>query len=239
MSHTADHHMNECLTQLTRKHLELTRSVKKQLQLRKELTHDNINKFIGACIELPHLYLVTQYCPRNSLQDILNNEDSPLDNMFVTSLVQDLIRGMSFIHDSELIYHGNLKSSNCLVDSRWTLKLTDFGLSSLGPPDLNDFDDDETARGLLWTAPELLRCRRRSSISSSSHGNHFHHSSQHNNNSSISYSSISSHAPRGGVTGSQKGDVYSFAIILYELYGKSGPWGHTRLSSARKYMHFI
>lgn len=35
---------------------------------------------------------------------------------------------MIYIHDSELKFHGKLKSSNCVVDSRWVLKLTDYGL---------------------------------------------------------------------------------------------------------------
>lgn len=38
---------------------------------------------------------------------------------------------MAFIHSSELRSHGNLKSSNCVVDSRFVLKITDFGLHSL------------------------------------------------------------------------------------------------------------
>ena len=38
---------------------------------------------------------------------------------------------MAFIHSSEIRIHGNLKSSNCVVDSRFVLKITDFGLHSL------------------------------------------------------------------------------------------------------------
>ena len=40
-------------------------------------------------------------------------------------------QGMAYIHSSEIKSHGNLKSTNCVVDSRFVLKITDFGLHSL------------------------------------------------------------------------------------------------------------
>jgi len=38
---------------------------------------------------------------------------------------------MTFIHNSVIVSHGNLKSSNCVVDNRFVLKITDYGLSSI------------------------------------------------------------------------------------------------------------
>lgn len=38
---------------------------------------------------------------------------------------------MLFLHNSVIVSHGKLKSSNCVVDNRFVLKITDYGLSSL------------------------------------------------------------------------------------------------------------
>ena len=35
---------------------------------------------------------------------------------------------MTYLHSTDIKSHGHLKSSNCVVDSRFVVKITDFGL---------------------------------------------------------------------------------------------------------------
>lgn len=42
---------------------------------------------------------------------------------------------MLFLHNGAICSHGNLKSSNCVVDGRFVLKITDFGLESFRDPE--------------------------------------------------------------------------------------------------------
>ena len=97
------------------------------IQMR-DLRHENLVPFIGACVETNNIAILTQLCARGNLNNVLNNTDYPLDNMFIASLIGDLIKGMIYLHESEILYHGNLKPTNCLVDSRWVLQISDFGL---------------------------------------------------------------------------------------------------------------
>ena len=38
------------------------------------------------------------------------------------SMATDIARGMTLLH-SKRLYHGNLKSNNCIIDDRWTVKI--------------------------------------------------------------------------------------------------------------------
>ncbi|GLG93656.1 Guanylate cyclase 32E, partial [Gryllus bimaculatus] len=136
--------------------VDLTRPILLELKKMKDLHHDHLVRFLGACLDPPNCYLLTEYCPKGSLQDILENEQFKLDWMFRYSLMQDLVKGMCYLHSSDMRSHGNLKSSNCVVDSRFVLKITDFGLCSLRSM-RSDSSEDENSYS-YWHIFNLTFC---------------------------------------------------------------------------------
>ncbi|XP_019476836.1 atrial natriuretic peptide receptor 1-like, partial [Meleagris gallopavo] len=170
---------------LNRKRIELTRKVLFELKHMRDVQNEHLTRFVGACTDPPNICILTEYCPRGSLQDILENESITLDWMFRYSLTLDIVKGMQFLHNGVIMSHGNLKSSNCVVDSRFVLKITDYGLESFRVAPDGD-DSHALFAKKLWTAPELLRME----------------------------------IPPA--RGTQKGDVYSFGIILQEIALRNG-----------------
>ncbi|XP_070581797.1 atrial natriuretic peptide receptor 1-like [Ptychodera flava] len=179
--------------------VNLSKEDVEELKSIRNMNHENVNKFYGACFEQSNNFLLTAYCPKGSLEDILENEDIKLDWMFKISFISDLIEGIHFIQKSVFGSHGNLKSTNCVVDKKWVLKLTDFGCGKLrskqsqGIPEhehgSNAAISDELQnswRKLLWTAPELLRDVNRP------------------------------------YNGTKAGDIYSFGMILQEITQRRG-----------------
>uniref|UniRef100_A0A8C8MIA4 Guanylate cyclase n=1 Tax=Oncorhynchus tshawytscha TaxID=74940 RepID=A0A8C8MIA4_ONCTS len=163
-----------------KKRIELTRMVLFELKHIRDVQNEHLTRFIGACIDPPNICIITEYCPRGSLQDLMESETITLDWMFRYSLINDIVKGMAFLHNSVIVSHGNLKSSNCVVDSRFVLKITDYGLASFREKS-NMEDTHAYYARKLWAAPELLR------------------------------------AECPPPCGTQKGDIYSFGIILQEL----------------------
>nr|XP_013047777.2 atrial natriuretic peptide receptor 1-like isoform X2 [Anser cygnoides] len=117
------------IKKIMKKAFTLTKSIRKEVKQVRELDHPNLCKFIGGCIEVPNVAIVTEYCPKGSLSDVLLNEDIPLNWGFRFSFATDIAQGMAYLHHHK-IYHGRLKSNNCVIDDRWVCKIADYGLQS-------------------------------------------------------------------------------------------------------------
>ncbi|KAA0706334.1 Heat-stable enterotoxin receptor [Triplophysa tibetana] len=131
----------------------------------------NLTKFYGTVKFDSGVFGVFEFCDRGSLRFVLDDkisypDESFMDLEFKISVMYDIAKGMSYLHSSNVAVHGRLKSTNCVVDNRMVVKITDFGCNTILPPGKD-----------LWTAPEHMRVQ--------------------------------------GI--SQKGDVYSFAIIAQEI----------------------
>ncbi|XP_006822860.1 atrial natriuretic peptide receptor 1-like, partial [Saccoglossus kowalevskii] len=184
---------------VNRRSIHLTREVLMELKQVHDFSHPNINPFVGACIDYPNICVVYHYCSKGSLQDVLENDSIKLDWMFKMSFALDIAKGMEYLHSSPIESHGKLKSSNCLIDSRWCCKIGDFGLKSfIASDEQRSHGEHAEYRRLLWAAPELLEIEK---------GNIFQ---KHE-------------------IGSQKGDVYSYSIILQEIATRGGPYCMTDL----------
>lgn len=72
--------------------LTLNRSLMLELKNMKDLQHEHLVRFYGACLEHPDACILTEFCPKGSLQDILENEQIKLDWMFKLSLMHDLVK---------------------------------------------------------------------------------------------------------------------------------------------------
>ncbi|VDM38611.1 unnamed protein product [Toxocara canis] len=95
----------------------------------KLVEHDNLNKFYGICFNQQNEFLVLWVlCSRGSLEDILFNDELKLGRSFQASFAKDTVKGLQFLHSSPLQCHGFLCLQNCLVDSNWTVKLTNFAI---------------------------------------------------------------------------------------------------------------
>ncbi|XP_055899976.1 atrial natriuretic peptide receptor 1-like [Biomphalaria glabrata] len=141
--------------------IDVTRQVLLELKTIRSMHHENLASFLGACVDPGHLCLLYEYCKKGSLQDVLLNDSIKLDWTFKVSLLKDVAKGMTYIHHSELGCHGRLTSSNCVVDGKFNVKITDYGLPSFRAMDNNFADKEDGAHSelqkLMWVAPENIR----------------------------------------------------------------------------------
>ncbi len=131
----------------------------------KELVHENVNPFVGLCVEAPNACILMAYASRRCLHVIIEEQVVKMNSDFKMSLSVDIALGLRYLYTSNIGCHGDLSIFNCVVDSRWVCKITGHGLHHIRSQakmytEKYASENDKLSR-ILWKAPELLKNGKR------------------------------------------------------------------------------
>ncbi|THG14571.1 hypothetical protein TEA_004977 [Camellia sinensis var. sinensis] len=113
-----------------------------ELALLSRLHHKHLVELVGFCQETDERLLVYEHMSNGSLHDNLHNTNNIENRCSVLNswrmrikIALDAARGIDYLHNYAVppIIHRDIKSSNILLDVNWTAKVSDFGLSLMGP----------------------------------------------------------------------------------------------------------
>lgn len=107
--------------------LDLDRSVREALlRMRDTMLHENVTRFFGLTwSNANRVFMIREDCERGTLKTILWSENYQANEAMKIAVSKEIANGMAYLH-SHRIVHGTLNLSCCLVDSRWTVKVTDW-----------------------------------------------------------------------------------------------------------------
>ncbi|KAG0077522.1 hypothetical protein BGZ92_001880 [Podila epicladia] len=111
--------------------VNLTRKLRVEIMDVMELRHPKLVELVGVCLQPPDICIVYEHCSKGTLNEVLANPDLNFNWLFKLSFMSDISRGMEFLHNSKINHHGDLRSTNCLITSRWEVKIGGYGLTEL------------------------------------------------------------------------------------------------------------
>lgn len=136
----------------------------RELELLSRLNHKNLVPLLGFYEDNKERVLVYEYMRNGTLNDHLHREDdSPLATWYARIKVAvDAARGIQYLHDFAVpsIIHRDIKSANILLDDKWTAKVSDFGLSLMGPDDDMSHLSLRAAGTMGYIDPEYFRLQK-------------------------------------------------------------------------------
>ncbi|KAJ6372762.1 hypothetical protein OIU76_027145 [Salix suchowensis] len=109
-----------------------------------KLSHPNIIKLLGFCLENEEKILVYEYMPKRSLEYQLFSKkpDRVLSWEIRLKIAMEIAEGLAYLHSLERpVIHKDLKPANILLDKSYTAKISDFGLATTAPASSRDHDE--------------------------------------------------------------------------------------------------
>ena len=64
-----------------------------------------------------------EYCLRGSLQDLILDTTFRMDKVFRVFFANDVVSGLDYLHSKKIV-RGCLKSTSCVIDKHWRVKIS-------------------------------------------------------------------------------------------------------------------
>ncbi|KAL8552152.1 hypothetical protein ACS0TY_001006 [Phlomoides rotata] len=146
-----------------KKFQEKERAFDSELAFLSRLHHKHLVRLVGFCEEGDERLLVYDYMKNGALYDHLHSKNNIQKSSSVLNswkmrikISLDAARGIEYLHYYAVppIIHRDIKSSNILLDENWTARVSDFGLSLMGPEDDRDYRPMKAAGTVGYIDPE-------------------------------------------------------------------------------------